>query len=154
MLGERIRKPEVPPAIMFDGKRYQIHQAYSWRELPSVTRQDAKSQADDFESHYGRSYQDLSYELLLIPHADLVAMLQSRLGANYERLAKTPEIKRLMDLIRRHGLRYAPLVDEGWKRAIAVAQLGGDLPYWRVVEPLEFEADPIGIPTLDGRRRR
>lgn len=140
--------------MMFEGKRFQIHHPYAWNDLPSVNRQDAMDQGSDLEAHYGRSPKNLYYELILIPHEDLVAMLRSRLGVNYERQAKTPEIKRLMDLIQKHGLRFAPLVDEGWKRAIAVAQLGWDMPYWRVVEPLDFEADPIGIPTLDGRRRR
>lgn len=152
-LGRREPAPELPPPLLFEGKRYQIHHAYDWKDLPSVNRQDAREQSADFEAHYGRPYRHLSYELIMVPNEELVAMLERRLGPAYERMAHTPEIKKLMDLIGRHGLRFPPLVDEGWKRAIAVAKLGWDMPYWRVVEPLEFEADPIGIPTLDGRRR-
>jgi len=61
-------------------------------------------------------------------------------------------VVKLARSIERDGLRYPAVADEGWKRALAIASLGRDLPYFEALEPFDVQFEPM-IPTLEGARR-
>lgn len=151
MLGRAKTEPACSPPLLFEGRRYSPGKVYRWDELPSVTRHDAKVQSDDFEAHFGRGYRHLDYRLIVVPHDEVMRVLRERYGDRLESLMRSAEIRRLAALIEKHGLRYPPLHNEGWKRALAMAVLGRDLPYFDATLPFGAEPAPF-IPTLEGRR--
>jgi hypothetical protein len=138
--------------IVFDGRTYVVGQAYPWDELPRQVQKDVVVQEEGLELVFGRDPRGLYYELILVPHTEVVRMLEGRFGK--ERLGRhfqTPSIRRLAEEIEREGLHAPPVEDEGWKRAIALALLGWDMPYFRVATPFE-PPWPIEIPALEGNR--
>lgn len=153
-LGKPAARSKAPsePGIQFEGKRYRLNHPYRWEDLPSVTKKDALAQQDDFEAHFGRGARDLLYRLLLIPRADVVKMLEARFGEGLFQKMRAPEIRKLAESMKKDGLQYPPIVNEGVNRALAAASLGWDLPYFDAIEPFEVEG-PTFIPTLEGRRR-
>lgn len=152
MLG-RTKTEAGPSPFLFEGRKYAPGKTYRWDDLPSVTRHDAKIQSDDFEAHFGRGYRDLDYHLIVVPHAEVMRVLRERYGDGLERMLRSAEVRRLASLIEKHGLRYPPVHNEGWKRALAIADLGRDLPYFDATLPFGAEPAPF-IPTLEGRRGR
>jgi hypothetical protein len=147
-LGERI----TPEAYRFDNKSYVIGESYSFNDLPKGVRKDALSQNDDIEAHYGRSARTVTYKLVMVPHQELVRMLQERFGERgYSKRVHDPDLIAFARQIEREGLQQPPVADEGWHRAFALAYLGWDMPYFMVDEPIEMPG-PTFIPTLDGPR--
>lgn len=153
-LGKTAPRSKAPsePGITFEGKRYLLNHPYRWDDLPSVTKKDALAQEDDFEAHFGQGARRILYRLIVIPHADVIKMLEGRFGEALFRTMRSPGIQKLAASMKKDGLQYPPIVNEGVNRAIAAAALGWDLPYFDAIEPFEME-EPVFIPTLEGRRR-
>lgn len=141
----------MPETLTFAGDLYVVGGYFSWDELPSKTRRDARDQDADLEVAFGRPARDLTYQLIMIPNEDVMRILEERFGDKFDRHLRSREINKLAHEIDRRGLQYPPVGEEGWKRALAVAKLGWDLPYFQVVSTLESPALPI--PTLEGNRK-
>lgn len=141
-------------SYVFDGRRYRIGKLYTFDELPKGVRHDAKLQDDDIRVHYGVPSTGATYRFVLVPHEELVEMLHQRFGEQrYAAMMEDPGVIALAREIQRHGLQQPPILDEGWKRAWAVAYLGWDLPYFTLDEPIEIPPY-TNIPSLDGRPAR
>jgi hypothetical protein len=147
MLG-RAKTGPAAQTFVFDGKRYRIGQTYRWSDLPASTRRDARAQADDIQAHYGRGYQDALYRLLLIPNASAEQLLRKRYGEEYDRISRSPEVRRISSAIRRDGVKRPPILEEAIDEAIAMVTLGLDVPYFDVSEALL--APEHFIPSLEG----
>lgn len=134
----------------FGSHDYQVGRTYTYKELPKEVRKDLSAQVDEIESRYGRDPKTLHYRLVMVPYPELVRQLQDRLGARYERLLRDPQIAALAQDIEHHGLKSPPVLEEGLKRAMALASLRWDMPYFTIDEPIAMPS-PEFIPTLDGR---
>lgn len=145
ILGETRRE-----VYRFGGRDYSVGHRYTFKELPVEVRKDLALQKDEVESRYGRDPKTLKYRLVMVPYTELVRLLQQRLGARYERLLRDPAIMALAQDIEAHGLKSPPVLEEGLKRALALASLRWDMPYFTVDEPIHMPS-PEYIPTLDGR---
>lgn len=149
MLG-RTKIHPAPRSFVFEDIGYPVGKTYLWGELPSVTRRDARAQADDIQIHYGKDPRDVLYRLLLIPNASAEELLRKRYGEEYDRIVKSPQIQHIMTAIRRGGLKRPPILEEAIDEAIAMVALGMDVPYFDVAEPV-LEPEHF-IPTLEGAR--
>lgn len=137
----------------FGKREYQVGERYTWKELPLEVRRDVDRQQEEIESRYGRDPKTLHYRLVLVSNQDLIRHLKERFGADrYEEKVQQARIKTLADDILAHGLKIPPVLEEGMQRALALARLGWDMPYFTVDEPIEMP-EPSYIPTLDGRWR-
>jgi hypothetical protein len=139
-------------AITFDAKAYRVGEAYSWGDLPATTRREAIAQDADLEARFGRGAKELFYRFVVVPHPDLLRFLSDRYGPRLDDALESPEIRELARKIERRGLQHPPVGEDGLERALAVAALGWDLPYFEVVEPFG-PMEPVFIPTLEGKRR-
>lgn len=147
-LGERT----VPETYQFEGKPYVVGESYHFHELPKGVRKDVLSQSEDIEAHYGRTAKSATYRLIMVPRQELVRMLQERFGEKeYSKMLHDPDLIAFARQIEREGLQRPPALDEGWRRAFALAYLGWDMPYFTVDEPLDMP-EPTFIPTLEGHR--
>ncbi len=135
--------------LTFEGRRFTPREIYSWDELPSETRQDLLKQADDIEFIHGRTPDKLQYRFQVMPHADLVAFLTAEYGKGLEKAMDSRAIASLARSIEREGLKYPPAVDEGWKRALALASLDMDMPFFGVVPPFISE-EMLFSPAVEG----
>lgn len=138
-----------PVRSVFEGRRYTFGKAYSWEMLPSETQKDALRQAEDIAYVYGRQPEELEYRLDLMPHGELIQVLERVYGADLERKLQSVDVGRMARSIEERGLLYPPIVDEGWKRALALASLGMDMPFFSVVPPFEMPP-PSFVPSLEG----
>lgn len=146
-LGEA-RHPAAP--VRFGKKDYTVGKRYSWEDLPPAVRKDVENQEEEIESRFGRDPRTLRYRLVIIPHADLVRHLEDRYGARYTEKLRDPKVLELARDIDRRGLQSPPVLEKGLRRALAIASLGWDMPYFTVDEPISMP-EPTYIPTLDGR---
>lgn len=147
-LGERT----VPETYHFENKPYVVGKSYHYHQLPKGVRKDAISQNDDMEAHYGHGARSVTYRLVIVPNQVLVQMLQDRFGEKgYSRRLHDSDQIAFARQIEREGLQQPPIGDEGWNRAMAIAYLGWDMPYFMVDVPIEMPP-PTFIPTLDGSR--
>lgn len=136
----------------FEGKVYVIGESYTFSQLPKGVQKDVLSQSDDIEAHYGRSARSAIYRLVMVPHGNVVRMLQDHFGEDaYAKMVRDPKLVAFAHRIEREGLQQPPALDEGWRRAFALAYLGWDMPYFRIEETLEMPESTF-IPTLEGRR--
>lgn len=133
--------------IQFGRKCYVPGQVYPFEELPAVAKEDARSQRDDLEFIHGRAPEELLYNFDVMPHQALLEMLQAKYGPDWKKAAAAPKIRKIARSIEKNGLESPPLVDEGWDRALALASLGLDMPYFDVPPSVSFQF----IPTI-GRR--
>lgn len=124
---------------------------YSFYDLPSHSQKDALRQGADFEAHFGHGPESMRFRFLMVPHAEVMRLLEQQYGAELANKMRSEPIRKLAQSIEREGLQYPAVADEGWKRALAIASLGRDLPYFEVLEPFDMPFDPM-IPTLDGNR--
>lgn len=147
MLG-RTKIHPATRSFVFEGVGYPIGKTYLWGELPSVTRRDARAQADDIQVHYGKDYRDVLYRFLLIPNASAEELLRKRYGEDYDRIVKSPQVQQILTAIRRGGLKRPPILEEAIDEAIAMVALGMDVPCFDVAEPV-LEPEHF-IPTLEG----
>jgi len=134
----------------FGGTSFVPGGTYSWSQLPEGTRKDVEAQRADVEFVHGAEPEDLLYSFRVMPHAELVEELLKRYGPGLERAMKRKEISDLARSIKRGGLRNPPVVDEGWKRALALASLGMDMPYFSVIPPIMRE-ESFFRPAVEGR---
>ncbi len=137
---------------IFERRCYTPGEVYSFNDLPSLSRKDALSQRADFEAHFGRGPETMAFRFLLVPHQEVVRLLHNHYGSGLEAAMHSQAVKKLSHSIEREGLKYPAVADEGWKRALAMASLGRDLPYFEVLEPFDMPYNP-GLPTLEGARR-
>jgi len=136
----------------FEGKVYTVGRSYTFSELPKGVQKDVLSQSDDIEAHYGHSARAAAYRLVMVPHESVVQMLQDHFGEEtYSKTIRNPKLISFAHQIEREGLQQPPALDEGWRRAFALAYLGWDMPYFTIEEGLEMP-NPTFIPTLEGRR--
>lgn len=139
-------------APVFGGRRYVPGRAYSFHDLPKQVQEDLVAQEEAVEVHHGIPVESGSYRLLMVPHAQLVRTLKERMGEKaYQAALKSSEVKAIAADIEHHGLKSPPVLDEGVKRALALALLGSDMPYFTIDEtiPMPPYAD---MPSLEGRR--
>lgn len=137
--------------LVFERKCYVPSEIYRFDELPSTTKRDARKQTEDLELHYGSDPEFLNYRFQVIPHEALHGILERQFG-DLEPVMTSPGIRRLAKSISEEGLKYPALAGEGWKRALAIASLGMDLPYFEPIPRLEYVPEP-SFPSLEGRRR-
>lgn len=136
--------------IVFEGRRFVPGRAYRWGELPSGTRKDLKEQRADVEFVHGAEPEELLYTFRVMPHDDLVVELNKRYGPGLEHEMKRREVADLARSIKRSGLRNPPAIDEGWRRALAIASLDMDMPFFAVVPPIMPESE-FFRPAVEGR---
>lgn len=144
------RAGETAPTLVFDGKKYRVGMAYRYDELPAAVRRDVLAQEEDLESLYGRDPRALQFRLVVVPHADLMRALASRYGPGLDQALADPGTARLARSIERRGLQHPPVGEEGWTRALALASLGRDMPYFEILAPIGAPGIPEFIPTLEG----
>jgi len=137
--------------VVFERRCYAPGDTYSFFELPSLSQKDARRQAADFEAHFGRKPETMHFRFLLVPHQTVVRLLEQHYGPKLMEMMDSPAVQKIAQSIQKEGLKYPAVADEGWKRALALAGLGQDLPYFEVVEPIEMPYAAM-IPTLEGRR--
>ena len=125
-------------------------QTYSWDQLPVGTRKDVEAQRADVEYVYGAEPEDLLYAFRIMEHDELLAELRKRYGPGLEKEMKRRPVADLARSIKRSGLRYPPVIDEGWKRAMAIASLDMDMPFFAVVPPVLPE-ETMFRPAVEGR---
>lgn len=135
---------------IFERRCYAPGGTYSFFELPSLSQKDAVRQTADFEAHFGRNPQSMSFRFLMVPHQEVVRLLENHYGPKLKDMMQSAAVQKIAHSIKKEGLKYPAVADEGWKRALALAGLGRDLPYFEVVEPIEMPYAAM-IPTLDGR---
>lgn len=136
--------------VKFGKKDYLVGHRYGWEELPSQVQDDVDLQEEEIESRFGRDPKSLSYRFIVIPYADLVRHLEDRYGDRYKAKLKSPMVIALARDIEANGLKTPPVLEEGMTRALALARLGWDMPYFTIDEPIEMP-EPLFIPSLDGR---
>lgn len=146
---QTLGRMDPEPSIVFGGRQFVFGGIYSYDDLPQATRRDILAQEDDLQARFGAGARTLHFMLVVVPHADLVRELRLRYGTDLENAMAAPEVAALAHSIARHGLQYPPVGEEGWTRALAMAALGSDMPYFEVLEPFEAGIAPA-IPTLDG----
>lgn len=134
----------------FGGKQYIPGEIYSWEALPSETRHDLLKQAEDLEYIHGRGPKRLQYRFQVMSHAALMSFLANEYKEGLEKAMNSRSVASLAHSIEREGLRYPPAVDEGWKRALALASLGMDMPFFGAVPPFLTE-EALFSPAVEGR---
>ena len=137
-------------AFRFGGKQYTPGEIYSWEDLPSETRHDLLKQAEDLEYIHGKGPRKLQYRFQVMPHATLMSFLANEYKEGLEKAMNSRSVASLARSIEREGLRYPPAVDEGWKRALALASLGMDMPFFGAVPPFLAE-EALFSPAVEGR---
>jgi hypothetical protein len=138
----------------FDRKPYEVGQSYRFAQLPQGVQEDIMVQADDIELHAGTPVDAATYRLILVPHSEVVRTLKERFGEDdYNKRLRSKAVRTLAKTIEQEGLQQPPVLDEGIHRALALALLGWDMPYFTLDEMLDLP-EPVFIPTLDGWRRR
>jgi hypothetical protein len=151
MLSGSLGKVKACDGAVFERRCYTPGEIYSFDDLPSRSRRDAVAQTADFQSHFDHSPKVMSFRFLVIPHQDVMRVLQERFGTDLQKKIESSEVRSIAQSIEREGLKFPPVADEGWKRTLAIALLGRDLPYFEVIPPFDMPVDPM-IPTLEGRR--
>lgn len=136
---------------VFERRCYVSGDTYSFFELPSLSQKDAIRQTADFEAHFGHNPQAMHFRFLMVPHQEVVRLLEEHYGPRLMEMMQSAAVQKIAHSIRKEGLKYPAVADEGWKRALALAGLGQDLPYFEVVEPIEMPYSAM-IPTLEGNR--
>jgi hypothetical protein len=134
----------------FGGKHYEPGGIYDWQDLPSETRHDLLKQAEDLEYIHGMGPKRLQYRFQVMPHAALMSFLANEYQDRLEKAMNSRSVASLARSIEREGLQYPPAVDEGWKRALALASLGMDMPFFGVVPPFLSE-EALFSPAVEGR---
>lgn len=153
MLSGSLGKVDSCEGAIFERRCYTSGAIYSFYDLPSLSQKDALRQTDDFESHFGHGPESMRFRFLMVPHTDVVRLLEQHYGPELPKLMQSAAVRKLAQSIGREGLKYPAVADEGWKRALAIAGLGRDLPYFEILEPFEMPFNPM-IPTLEGVRKR
>src|SRR4029079_3536723 len=139
--------------VIFERRCYAPGDTYSFLELPSLSQKDALRQTADFEAHFGRKPETMHFRFLLVPHQEVVRLLEKHYGPKLMRMMDSPAVQKIAHSIQKEGLKYPAVADEGWKRALALAGLGQDLSYFEVGERIEMPYVTM-IPTLEGARKR
>ena len=154
--------PEGPPphqielgraraGFKFGSKQFVPGEIYSWGDLPSETRHDLLKQTEDLEYIHGRGPRRLEYRFQVMPHAALMSFLANEYKEGLEKAMNSRSVASLARSIEQEGLQYPPAVDEGWKRALALASLGMDMPFFGVVPPFLVEEEALFSPAVEGR---
>jgi hypothetical protein len=150
MLSGSLGKVDSCAGVVFERHCFTPGKTYFFNDLPSMSQKDALRQNADFEAHFGRGPETMGFRFLLVPHEEVLRLLHQHYGAGLKKEIQKEGVRKLAHSIEHEGLKYPAVADEGWKRALAIASLGMDLPYFEVLEPFEMPFEP-GIPTLDGR---
>lgn len=113
----------------FGDRTYKVGDAYEFEELPEGVQDDVVVQLE-----FERVPADFRYRLVVVPHETLMGSLEERYGTGLGEAIDDQDIADLAENIRARGLQLPPVGDEGWHRALAVAKLGWDLPYFVMEE--------------------
>jgi hypothetical protein len=149
MLSGSLGKVEACEGVIFERRCYTPGESYSFDDLPSLSRRDAIAQTADFQSHFGHGPEVMHFRFLMVPHAEVMVLLERQYGAGLRQAMNSQAVRKLALSISREGLKYPAVADEGWKRALAIASLGKDLPYFEVLPPFDMP-EPQWIPSLEG----
>lgn len=148
-LGERLSQE----AYRFGGRTYTVGQSYGFRDLPAAVQRDIVKQEEEIAVRYGMPPEATHYRFIIVPHDELIRLLKEVFGEReYEKRLRDSATREFAHRIDQEGLQHPPVLDEGWRRAFALAYLGWDMPYFVMDEPIEMP-EFVNIPTLDGRRR-
>ena len=121
---------------------------YRLEDLPAGSQKDVLDQWEDIELRFGRDPRSLLFRFIVIPNWELRQAVNAYFGDNTASLLRSQPIRSLMSSITKEGgLDYPPVGDAGWDRALAMAQLGMDMPYFIVDEPLEIPV-PSPLPPM------
>lgn len=151
VLSGSMGKVEACEGSVFERRCYYPGEIYRFFELPSLSQKDALRQRADFEAHFGHGPESMSYRFLLVPHTEVMRILEKRYGSDLPHAMDSEAVRKLAQSIRREGLKYPAVADEGWQRALAIAGLGLDLPYFEVMPAIDMP-QTAWIPSLEGRR--
>lgn len=152
MLGETY---ELGRRTRCDGMRFERRcftpgGEYVYAELPAGSQADARRQRADFQVHFNRDPEEMSYRFQMVPAEEVLRTLEDLYGDRLRREMAKPDIRSLAESVRREGFKSPPVAAEGRRRALAAALLEIPLPYFGAVAPIDVVAERF-IPTLDGR---
>lgn len=150
VLSGSLGKVDTCQGAVFERRCFIPGNTYSFSDLPSHSQKDAIRQHADFEANFGRSPETMGFRFLLVPHEEVLRLLHQHYGAGLKKEMHKEAVRKLAHSIEREGLKYPAVADEGWKRALAIASLGRDLPYFEVLDPFDVPFRPA-IPSLEGR---
>lgn len=151
VLSGSLGRVESCDGVVFERRCYTPGATYSFFELPSLSQKDAVRQTADFEAHFGRKPETMHFRFLMVPYREVIRLVEKHYGPRLMKMLQSSAVQKIINSIQKEGLKYPAVADEGWKRALALADLGQDLPYFEVVEPIEMPYAAM-IPTLEGNR--
>jgi hypothetical protein len=127
---ESFQKPLTNKFDFQEGKVYQYH------ELPKQIQEDIDVQLEDGEYNSD----DYNYVAQLLEPSQIEEYLHNVFGEySIGEAIDHPDMKRLIKKIKRDGLDYPPVGNEGNHRALAFYELGLPLPYLNMELKEEWE---------------
>ena len=108
-----------------------VGKSYEFDELPEQTKQDIEVM---FEDNYDEGPEDYLYEYVLISPEENEEYLFSVFGEwDIENAKEDPYIKKLVRDIKKRGLDYPAVGNEGNHRALAYYMMNKPLPYLKMI---------------------
>ena len=108
-----------------------VGKSYEFDELPEQTKQDIEVM---FEDNYDESPEDYLYEYILISPEENEEYLFSVFGEwDIENAKEDPYIRKLVRDIKKRGLDYPAVGNEGNHRALAYYMMDKALPYLKMI---------------------
>ena len=127
-LQENIRRILREETIKFKGV---VGESYEFNELPEQTKQDIEVM---FEDNYDEGPEDYLYEYVLISPEENEEYLFSVFGEwDIENAKEDPYIRKLVRDIKKRGLDYPAVGNEGNHRALAYYMMNKPLPYLKMI---------------------
>jgi len=128
-LQESIRKIIKEETNKFKGV---VGKSYEFDELPEQTKQDIEVM---FENNYDDGPEDYLYEYVLISPEENEDYLFSIFGEwDIENAKEDPYMKKLVRDIKKRGLDYPAVGNEGNHRALAYYMMDKPLPYLKMIK--------------------
>ena len=107
-----------------------VGKSYEFDELPEQTKQDIEVM---FENNYDEGPEDYLYEYILISPEENEDYLFSIFGEwDIENAKEDPYMKKLVRDIKKRGLDYPAVGNEGNHRALAYYMMNKPLPYLKM----------------------
>ena len=108
-----------------------VGKSYEFYELPELTKQDIEVM---FEDNYDEGPEDYLYEYVLISPEENEEYLFSVFGEwDIENAKEDPYIRKLVRDIKKRGLDYPAVGNEGNHRALAYYMMNKPLPYLKMI---------------------
>jgi hypothetical protein len=108
-----------------------VGESYEFNELPEQTKQDIEVM---FEDNYDEGPEDYLYEYVLISPEENEEYLFSVFGEwDIENAKEDPYIRKLVRDIKKRGLDYPAVGNEGNHRALAYYMMNKPLPYLKMI---------------------